>query len=417
MTKKVAVVGFGTVGKSVVRLMQEHRPPGLELAAICNRNIERKRAGWVDAGVRWTESVADVLASDVDVVVELVGGLEPAQSWIRQALERGKSVVTANKQVIAECGPELLALARERDRRLAFEAAVAGGIPVVQGVNEGLAGDRLVRVVGILNGTCNYILTRMEATGSSFTEALAQAQEAGLAEADPSRDVDGVDARDKIAILSWLGLSRPVRASDVPCCSIRPVETIDFVYARQLGCVIRQVAFAEDSGERGVVVWVQPTLVPCESSLARVQASQNVVVTTGRFGGETGFYGHGAGGDPTAVAVVSDLIAIGEITAGQGRPWPSQTARSPVNLEFSAPRYLRFTIRDQPGIIAAVATILATHNINIHAVIQEPFATKSKLPFVMTLEPCDSSVLARAVQAIGELDFHVQPLLSLPMLV
>ena len=416
MAKKIALIGFGTVGRSVVRLIQDQRPAGLELAAICNRNVERKRADWVSADVQWTDSVAQVLASDADIIVELVGGLDPAQGWIRQALERGKSVVTANKQVIAESGPELVALARQHNRHLAFEAAVAGGIPVVHGVKEGLAGDRLVRVVGILSGTCNYILTRMEATGSSFAEALAEAQKAGLAEADPSRDIDGPDARDKIAILSWLGLSRPVRASDVRCCSIRPIQAIDFVYARRLACAIRQVSFAEDSGDRGVVAWVQPALVPVDSQLARVQASQNVVVTTGSFGGETGFYGHGAGGDPTAVAVVSDLIAVAESTARLGRTWTSQTTRSAVNHEFAAPHYLRFTVEDRPGIIAAVATVLADHEININAVVQERSVSKSKLPFVITLEQCDATVLADAVHAIRALDFHAELLLSLPIL-
>src|SRR3990170_7387173 len=203
---KVAIVGFGTVGRSVAKVLSSGIHPSLQLTAICNRGVERKKVDWVPAGVDWTDSIDAVIASDADIVVELMGGLEPAGDLIKRSLKSGKSVVTANKQLISTHGVELLALARDQRRELLFEASVAGGIPIVRAVREGLAGDRLLRVAGILNGTCNYILTRMDSAGLSFGEALNEAQVLGFAEADPTADVDGYDARAKIAILIAVGL-------------------------------------------------------------------------------------------------------------------------------------------------------------------------------------------------------------------
>ncbi|HUP38557.1 MAG TPA: homoserine dehydrogenase, partial [Vicinamibacterales bacterium] len=203
---KIAIVGFGTVGRSVAKVLSSGIHPALRLTAICNRGVDRKKVDWVPPGVDWTESIDTVIASEADIVVELMGGLEPAGDLIKRSLTAGKSVVTANKQLISTRGVELLALARRHQRELLFEASVAGGIPIVRAVREGLAGDRLLRVAGILNGTCNYILTRMDRAGLSFTDALKEAQGLGYAEADPSADVDGYDARAKIAILIAVGL-------------------------------------------------------------------------------------------------------------------------------------------------------------------------------------------------------------------
>src|SRR5436190_4165585 len=197
---RVAIAGFGTVGRSVVRLLQELAPPELRLTVILNRGIEGKRVAWVDPCVRWTESIDEALADDVDVFVELIGGQSPAEPWIRKALHAGKSVVTANKQVIAHRGPELAVEASRLGRHLRFEAAVAGGVPVVRAIEHGLAGDSLTRVSGILNGTCNYILTRMERDGLPFRDALDEARALGFAEADSSHDIDGIDAQAKLAI-------------------------------------------------------------------------------------------------------------------------------------------------------------------------------------------------------------------------
>lgn len=416
---KVAIVGFGTVGRSVAKVLCDAPPASLRLVQICNRNVERKKVSWVPPDVRWTERFEDVLSSDADIVVELIGGLEPAGDMIRRALLAGKSVVTANKQLIALHGVELLELAGRQRRELLFEASVAGGIPIVRAVREGLAGDRLLRIAGILNGTCNYILSRMDSAGLSFADALKQAQELGFAEADPTDDVDGLDARAKLAILVAVGLRCQIRPTDIATRSISCVDPIDFTYARKLDCTIRQVSWAEKGREKGQRLYasVRPALVPRSSPLARVEGSQNLVTVLGEFGGETTFSGFGAGGDPTAVAVVSDLVSIAR--AGQGSDVhfvPHLDGMMEVDPDFVAPHYIRFTVEDRPGIIAALATVLSSHGINIDAVLQLPGHSKTQLPFVMTLEACPLSVLNAALREIEALSFHAKPPMTVPIL-
>lgn len=416
----VALVGFGTVGSGVARILCEptrsrRLAERLTLSHVCTRHVARRRADWVPADVVWTERFDDLLAPGVDIVVEVAGGLEPAGDWVAQALAAGKAVVTANKQLLAHRGAELFALAARHGRPLAFEASVAGGIPVVRAIREGLAGDDLVGVSGILNGTCNYMLTRMEAAGLDFAAALAEAQARGFAEADPTDDLDGFDARAKLCILARVGLGVALTPAEVPCHSIRPVSDVDFAYARRLGCTIRQVSRAVRR-ETAVEAWVRPALVAHSSPLARVQGSQNLVVVSGRHGGDTAFSGFGAGGGPTAVAVVSDLVAVAE--RGGAAPGGSIDAAAPsaVHGAVRAPYYLRLVVDDRPGIIARLATVLAAHEINIDAVLQEPANDKRALPFVVTLEQSDPAALERALDEIAALDFHVQPPLALPML-
>jgi len=409
--KNVALVGFGTVGRSVARILSS-RQSRLQLTHIVNRGVERKRVDWLPSHIRWTDSFEDALDDSVDIIVEVVGGLEPARDWVGRALATGKSVVTANKQLIAHHGAELLELARRQGCQLAFGASVAGGVPVVSGLQEGLAGDRLYKVCGILNGTCNYILSKIDEGGVGFGEVLREAQKLGYAESDPTDDVEGFDARAKLAILARVGLNCDVSPSDISCRSIASLEAIDFLYARDLGCTIRQISSAELKDGR-LFASVQPALVPLRSPLARVQGSQNLVMATGEFGGETVFSGYGAGGDPTAVAVVSDLLAIAE---GRMNGWQSAPAQKvPVTSEFSAPHHLRFTVNDRPGIIAAVAGILAKHGISIEAVHQQPGYPKERLPFVITVEECPNGLIELALGELRSLDFMVQPILSLPM--
>jgi len=409
----VALVGFGTVGRSVARILSSS-PARLHLTHIVNRDVERKRVDWLPGHIRWTDNFEDALDDSVNIVVELVGGLEPAREWARRALSAGKSVVTANKQLIAHHGPELLELARRQGCQLAFGASVAGGVPVVSGLQEGLAGDRLFKVCGILNGTCNFILSKIEEGGVGFAGALREAQQLGYAESDPTDDVEGFDARAKLAILARVGLNCEVAPGDIACRSIASLEAVDFLYARDLGCTIRQISCAELRGDQRLFAAVQPALVPLASPLARVQGSQNLVMATGEFGGETVFSGYGAGGDPTAVAVVSDLIAI-----AQGRMNGVHSApvrKVAVTAEFSAEYHLRFTVNDRPGIIAAVSGILAKHEISIEAVHQKPGYPSSRLPFVITLARCPNSVVEQALAELRHLDFMVEPILSLPLL-
>lgn len=414
---KVAIVGFGTVGQAVARLLIEGDHKRLQLTHIVNRNIDRKKVDWIPPTVVWTDEMGQVMSSNADVVVELIGGIDSASEWIRESLRRGKSVVTANKQIIAERGPELIALAAKHDCHLLFEAAVAGGVPVIRGVRDGLAGDRLIRLLGILNGTCNFILTRMEKALVSFDDALDESKRLGYAEADPSADLDGIDSRAKLAILSMVGLRRQLDVNTIPLASIRGIEPIDFIYARRLNCSIRQVARAEvleDAAE--VKAFVRPALVPLSSHLARVEGNENVVVVSGTFGGETAFSGAGAGGSPTAVAVVSDLEAIvtgGRFETGQ---WLCETEECAVMRDFTERHYVRFIVADSPGIIGSLATTFSRYAVNIDSVLQDPGWSKNELPFVITLESCSSKAVDDAMEEISGLKFHVRPPLVMPIL-
>lgn len=414
---RLAIAGFGTVGSAVARILieQSSGTSSFELACILNRRIAEKRVDWIPDSVRWTDNVDDVLDSDIDVFVELVGGLDPAGTWVRRALASGKSVVTANKALIAAQGVELSELACRHRQHLAYGASVAGGVPVLSGLQEGLAGDQLLRVSGILNGTCNYILTRMEQAGVSFADALLEAQRAGFAEADPSADVDGYDARAKITILSRVALGADVDLESVVCRSIRPITAVDLRYAAELGCTIRQISHAEVQ-EDGLHIAVQPMLVERTLPHARVVGAQNIVVSAGRYGGETTFSGNGAGGNPTAVAVVSDLVALARLGTTSSESMSPTLKKMTASSQFVMPHYTRYLVRDRPGILAAISQVLATYAINVDAVMQLPGHSREALPFAITLEPCSQQALDAALAEIGKLHFLAQPPLCLPIL-
>lgn len=415
---RVAVLGFGTVGQSVVRILTERPELGADvsLTAIFNRNIAKKRADWVAPSVMWTDDVAALLATRPDVVVETVGGVDLPYAWVSAALKQGISVVTANKILLAAHAPELLALASANGARLRFEAAVAGGVPIIDAVRTGLAGDTFTRVVGILNGTCNYILSRMTG-GDSMADALSEAQRLGFAEADPTSDLDGHDAAAKLAVLVGVAFQRYIRTAEIPTGSIRRIDAIDFRYARRLGGTIRQLSMAECDANGTVWACVGPALVPDASNYARNSGPQNLVTLTGRFGGNTTFSGQGAGGHPTAVAVVSDLIALARQGRGGGAgggdaPW----TRTPVAPQPARPYYLRFSVKDRPGILASITVALARHGINVDAVLQESGFPKDHLPFVVTVEPCEATALDGAMRDIEAEDFHAEPVLVMPVL-
>src|SRR6478672_9069712 len=261
---KIALLGFGTVGRAVAKILCERRDEALRLTHIYNRNVQRKKQDWVPRDVVWTEDIEAVLKSDADIVIELIGGLNPAEQIVRKALESGKSVVTANKQLIARCGPDLLQLAASKGCQLEFGASVAGGVPVLPALRTGLCGDRLHGIAGILNGTCNYILSRIENARIPFSEALEEAQARGYAEADASEDLDGGDARAKLAILALSGLHARVEPESVRARTIRAIDAVDFDYAAELGCTIRQISRA-DLKDRVLFADVGPCLVPIDS--------------------------------------------------------------------------------------------------------------------------------------------------------
>ncbi len=411
---KVALLGFGTVGASVARILVE-RPElanRLQLTHVFNRGVSRKRADWVPSSVVWTDSFDDILSGRPDVVVEVVGGVTPAHEWVSKAIEQGVSVVTANKMLLAAHGPELLKAASRKGVRLRFEAAVGGGVPLIHGVREGLAGDSLTGVAGILNGTCNYILSRMSATGEAMDIVLADAQRLGYAEADPTADVDGFDAAAKLVVLAGIAFHRHLGMPEVPRRSIRPLASADFRYAARLGCTIRQVSTvqATDGGFYGSV---GPALVPQGSSFGRNEGANNVVTIYGKYGGESSFSGAGAGGPATAVAVVSDLLAL---TQGgrqnEAEEWSPASFVAPPPL----PYYLRFIVKDRPGILAAISTAMAKTDVNLDAVLQEPGYPKDRLPFVITVEPCEEVALLEALGELSDADWHAEPPLALPRL-
>jgi homoserine dehydrogenase len=406
----VAILGFGTVGSSVARILCDLRPEGLRLSHVFNRGVARKRVDWTPSDVVWTEDFEEILRSDADVIVELVGGLDPAGTWVRRTLEAGKSAVTGNKKLIAAHGIELDHLARTHGAHLLYGAAVAGGIPVIPGLRQGLAGDRITRIEGILNGTCNFILSQME-NGVAFATVLQEAQRLGYAEADPSEDVDGYDARAKLVILSRIALRAGLEVDAVACRSITQVEALDFGYARDLGCTIRQIAKAELRAD-GVSAVVGPMLVPLRSPLAWSRSTENMVLVSGQYGGDVVFSGHGAGGHPTAVAVVSDLISL----AHGSRPVDLPSRATTISGEFELRHYIRFVVKDSPGIVAEIAGALASEKINIDALFQRPGYQKDNLPFVVTVEPCAASALRRALGRIAQAAWLAQSPLDLPML-
>ena len=394
----------------------------LRVKAICSRGVDKVSvpAGLGDV-VRTTDWREVVSHAEVDIVAELVGGAGVARQIVETALDQGKSVVTANKEMMAAIGGELWERAIAKGSNLAMEASVAGGIPIHAVLREGISGDRIAALYGILNGTSNYILTEIEKNGSAFADVLADAQKLGYAEADPTADVDGFDARSKLAILSALAFGMKITAADIFTEGIRRISPIDFQYAHRLGHTIRLICAARQTKE-GLFLSVRPALIPQSTILANVQGAYNAVWVRGVYGEDTFYYGRGAGPRPTGVAVVSDLMRVArEIVSGSPeRVSPFAHERlgefQPISvLKQKRAYYLRFKVEDRPGIIASLASILAQKNISLDAVLQLPSDTKSDLPFVITVEPSTEGAVQEAVAAMAKLDFMVEPPLALPM--
>lgn len=409
---RVALLGFGTVGRSVATILQGDSYPHLRLEWIYNRRVDRKRVPWVSPRVCWTDDVEEVLASEVDVVLELAGGIEPAYSWVKRALLLGKSVVTANKQLIAARGPELLDLARRQGCRLEFGGAVGGGVPVLCGVSSGLSGDRLLKLCGILNGTCNYILHAMESRKVTLEAALGEAQQRGYAEADPSDDVDGLDARAKLAILVRSGFHLQVAPEQIATQSVRRVQPADFRHAGELGCTIRQVARAELRAG-ALLAEAGPALVSANSPLGSARNNQNVLITTGKYGGETVFSGAGAGGAPTAVAVVSDLLAVAD-SRPAAVPGPELVA-APADNDFHCRHYVRVMPSGARDAVAALRRVLTEGGVSLRGLLHHP-DPKDRLPsLALVVEECSTHRLERALQQARAAGLLAEEPLRMPM--
>lgn len=395
-SSKIAILGFGTVGKAVAQVVCSRPNSPFRLTHVFNRDVERKRVSWVPKNVEWTDDFRQVLASDVDIVVEVAGGLEPAKQWVQQALLAGKSVVTANKHLMAAYGVELLELAHQTGQQILCGASVAGGVPVLSALEQGLAGDKLVKFAGVLNGTCNYILNNMEVHGTSLGAAVAKAQKLGFAEANPTDDLNGTDATCKLTILARVALQVDIRPEGVYKRSIESIKLSDFEYARELGCTIRQVSMAEIR-EHTLRAAVQPMLVPLSSPLSRTKDNQNALVVTGEHGGETVLSGRGAGGGPTAVAIISDLHAL--------RRNPTRSANTPhlnacqVSADFCSSYLLRFQRQGEASAIPAITQALAARGVLVEWVRKfRKLSRHSEL--AVLVKPCSTSAVE---DALGEI--------------
>jgi homoserine dehydrogenase len=422
---QIAIIGLGNVGGGTLRILADNsrqieRKLGFPLAVrvICARSVLTNppeiAAQFPDA-LRTTDWREAVEHPDVQVVAELVGGTSVAAEIVDTAIARGKSIVTANKELMAERGAEIWDKAIKAGICLAMEASVAGGIPIHAVLREGISGDRIESMMGILNGTCNYILTEMERRGEPLEVILAEAQKLGYAEADPSADIDGYDARSKLALLAALAFGVRVRPADIYVEGIRRIRPIDFAYAHRLGHTVRLIASAERDAA-GLRLSVRPALLPRETILASVSGSYNAVWVRGIHGADTFYYGRGAGSMPTGVAVVSDLMRVAREIVNGSPERVSPFAHSA--LEQHAPisiarqvraHYLRFRVKDSPGIIAALASILAAARISLDAVLQLPGSDKDDLPFVITVEPTTEQTVRDAVAQMQGLDFLVEP--------
>jgi homoserine dehydrogenase len=425
----VGIVGLGNVGSGTISILTENAEQiaqklgfRLNVAAVCSRGVETKELPARLAGVyktaNWREVVAHPL---VDIVVELVGGTGVALEVIDAAIANGKSVVTANKELMALHGSDIWDRAIEARINLAMEASVAGGIPIHAVLREGISGDRVIALAGILNGTSNFILTEMERRGASLESVLAEAQTLGYAEADPSADIDGFDARSKLAILSALAFGERITPTDIYVEGIRRITPLDFQYAHQLHHTIRLICSADQTKD-GLILSVRPALIRQSTILAGVQGAYNAVWVKGYYGSDTFYYGRGAGSKPTGVAVVSDLMRVArEIRSGSPeRVSPFAHERlgeyKPVSVNLQHRQYyLRFRVNDRPGIIATLAGILAAKHVGLEAVLQEPCDTKHDLPFVITTETTTENAMREAVEEMSKLDFLIEPPLALPM--
>jgi homoserine dehydrogenase len=414
----VAVAGLGTVGAGVLTLLRDNaalvaaragRP--VAVTAVSARDRTRDR-GVPLGGLRWYDDPV-ALAADpkVDVVVELIGGSDgPARALVEAALRAGKPVVTANKALLAVHGAAIAELAEGRGVPLAFEAAVAGGIPAIKAVREGLAANNILRLAGILNGTCNYILTTMREQKREFAEVLAEAQKLGYAEADPSFDIDGVDAAHKLAILAALAFGRPVDFGSVHVEGIRDVTAIDIAMAEELGYRIKLLGIARreghGTGATGISTRVHPCMVPASAPIARVDGVFNAVVAEGDFVGRVVLEGRGAGAGPTASAVVADLI---DLARGRHAPvWGAAagaldaTPAVPMDRHVGA-YYLRLMVVDRPGVIADVTAVLRDHGISLESMLQRGRAPGEAVPVVIVTHDCEEAAMRAALARIAAL--------------
>jgi homoserine dehydrogenase len=389
---RIAVLGCGNVGSALVGILLDRADAlavqcgaRLEVAGIAVHDLGRARGAHIPLDLLTDDPAALVADPSVDVVVELIGGLEPTAALVRTALENGKPVVTANKALLASPeGVALRTLANRQGVDLLYEAAVAGAIPLVRALRESLTGDRIHRVMGIVNGTTNFILTKMSEQGADYADVLAEAQALGLAERDPTADVEGYDAAAKAAILAGVAFGYDVGAADVMREGITAIRAVDVEFAERLGYTVKLLAIVERTGEDALSVRVHPALVPKSHPLAGVRDAFNAVFIEGEAAGELMLYGQGAGGLPTASAVVGDLIdAVRNRSAGTTAPAPERRpARLLAESELRTQCSISLDVTDRPGVLGAVTTVFGNHHVSIRSMEQEGYAGEARLLFV-----------------------------------
>ncbi|MHC4916418.1 MAG: homoserine dehydrogenase [Planctomycetota bacterium] len=417
---RVGLIGLGTVGTGVARLLLERRSEiaartgvDLELTAAVDLDASRAEGLGLPEGVFSTDAESVLGREDLEIVIELIGGLEPAGDFVRRALASGRSVVTANKHLLAERFGELSAAAREGGAELFFEAAVAGGIPILKSLREGLAANRLNAVMGIVNGTCNYILTEMTERGESFEKVLAAAQEAGYAETPPTLDVGGHDSAHKLALLAALGFDGLYDLKDIYVEGIEKITPADIRYAAEMGFVVKLLAVGRRAGEE-VELRVHPTLLDRHHPLASVEGVFNAVLLETDTAGRLMFYGRGAGREPTASAVVADVI---DAARWRALPPDARAARAAElsprgvrRMEETRSRYfVRFNVADEFGVLGTIATELGRCEVSIQEVIQKEKRADGVVPVVMLTHPAREADFRSAIAALDGRDFVLEP--------
>jgi homoserine dehydrogenase len=422
-TIRVGLLGLGTVGAGVAKVFFSHREEleekigaSIELSAIADTDISNPRKGLTLSELPLTTDPAKVLNDpEIDIVVELIGGLEPARRFIMQALANGKHVVTANKALLATHGEELYAEARKMGRMLAFEAAVAGGIPLIRSVKEGLVANRITSLYGIVNGTSNYILSKMTDEGQEFSRVLAEAQAQGYAEADPTFDVEGIDSAHKLQILATLAFRTSVKLKDIYVEGISKITPQDITLAREMGFRIKLLAIAKSSNGT-LELRVHPTMIPESSPLSAVSGVFNALFLNGDVVNDLMFYGRGAGQMPTASSVWADIVEIARRLAAGQTAVPQDLpvlGRNPLSLkpfeEVSSSYYLYVSALDQPAVLAQVAGILGKHEISIASVIQKIRQHSKAVPVVMMTHEAQEGAMQKALQEINALRVVVAP--------
>jgi homoserine dehydrogenase len=418
-TLKVGLIGLGTVGQGVVRVLARN---GAQIARRAGRPIEITAAATRDPskprdcelkGVKTSADPFSVVRADVDVVVELIGGLDPAERLIGEALGRGRHVVTANKALLAERGAALFQRAQAAGSAFAFEAAVAGGIPIIKILREGLAANRISGIAGIINGTSNYILTQMREREAAFAEVLAEAQQLGYAEADPTFDIEGIDAAHKLTILAAIAFGTPLAKGVVRAEGISQIQAQDIALAGELGYRIKSLGIAKQTA-RGAELRVHPTLIPEDKLLAKVDGVLNAVLVDGDAVGQTVYVGRGAGAEATASAVIADLVDIARLHGAPARHWVAplgssgQAAPSPTLLpieEIESAYYLRLRVADEAGVLRELTSILAAADISVEAILQKEPKPGTDATIAIITSVVSEARIRQALDRIQQLPF------------